>query len=149
MLEHVLLGLLLLAAIVCGAIVVLLVNRSSLESSRSREAHSLELLKLAVGILTNQEAETARARAMEDLTRTVKKLDTTVGNLFVQTQIRSRARQDAQTGEVPPGTAAGPVLTPPWMQHPPLTTKPGLQPEDTTDQSVGERERDRAFGQPT
>lgn len=136
---------LLLLAMALGATVTLIVSRYSQDASRSMQDFSGDLARLSLDRLTSAEKESARDLRLAELTATIEKLDTTVGNLFLMVRQQNRTVLDRpmQVGEVPPG-GPGVVQTRTQRPLPPegMESEPGSTP-------AAAQARARAFAEPT
>jgi len=131
-----------------GAIVGLLASRISLASSTSREQHSVEVLDLAIKMLTHEERERMRDESLRRVAEVLEKLDVSVGNMLPIIRSRTILDRPLQVGEVPDGRPPGPVVRPPWEREAPPLPPQGFE-SDTKDRNAGEKVRAHAFGEPT
>jgi len=142
MLEH------LFAAI--AAIVALLATLITLAACKLMLDFSRALAEASLRHLELNEKEAGRSMAMAEMSRTIEKLDVTVGGVFQQMMKGNRTVLESplQHGQAPPGS---PGIRRPWTPE----DKGKLPPEGLVDgestpaQSVGEQVRARAFGEPT
>jgi len=143
---------LMLAAMVLGAIVTLRVVRHTQDASSSIQQYSKDVMSLAIETLASQEREITRDRSLNDMARTMEALNLSVGNLVLMTRslgmdgsIRTVHSRPMQVGETPTGapTRAVPAQKP-------------LPPEGLADEErpkgsspAAETTRKLAFAEPT
>lgn len=140
----------LLASLALGAIVALVASLISQARSESRERFSTDVLKLALRQTEKQERESARDLRLLEIEEVLKKLDITVGNLYLQQNRRTILERPMQVGESLPGSPSNQSLRPMSDPFLPPIELPGMVDAPATQgQNAGRSTRARALAEPT